>query len=291
MWHISNRSGLVMIMVLALSGCTSTTAFFFYPQTVWISTPADFHLQYQDVMLEAHDGTALHSWWIPAQGEVPDSDTMVLYLHGNAENISSHSRSVYWLAANGVSLLALDYRGFGASEGSAVMPSVLQDIEAAAAWLRQKYPDKRLVVLGQSIGAALAIDFTAAAQDRYRIAALFTEAPFLGFPAVARAALSDNLLGWLVWPFTVLVPSRWDPQNVVGDIHIPVMIMSSPDDDVVPYQHGQKLYEILTQRSGSEPACWVESHGPHIASFTDEALRQKALQFILSGRCPPFTVP
>lgn len=280
---------LLCISTLGLSGCASVSAFFFYPQSVWIATPAAAGLDYDDVMLTAHDGTRLHSWWIPAQGAVADSGTMVLYLHGNAENISSHSRSIYWLAQQGVSVLALDYRGFGASEGEALMPSVLQDIEAAAAWLRQQYPQRRLVVLGQSIGAALAIDFVAAAQERYAIDALFTEAPFTGFGSVARAALSHNLISWLIWPFTLLVPSRWDPQDVIADIRIPVMIMHSEDDPVIPVEQGKKLYKILTQRSGNEPSCWVSSHGPHIASFSDPALRQAALSFMLSGQCPAFT--
>jgi len=281
----------LFVSAVMLGGCASTSALFFYPQKIWISTPEDFQLDYDDVMLKAHDGTTLHSWWIPAQGDIADSGTMVLYLHGNAENISSHSRGIYWLAESGISVLALDYRGFGASEGHPVMPDILQDIEAAAAWMREQYPDRRLVVLGQSIGAALSIDFVARAQDRYRIDALFAEAPFTGFPAVARSALSHNILGWIVWPFTVLVPDDWDPEDGVGKIHIPVMIMSSPDDQVVPHNQSKKLYEILTQRSGSSPSCWAVSHGRHITSFADEQLRKQALEFILSGRCPAFTVP
>ncbi|MAK91989.1 MAG: hypothetical protein CMI08_09675 [Oceanospirillaceae bacterium] len=280
------RLNIMLLMALAVSGCTSLTSLYFYPQTVWISTPTDFDLRYEDVMLTAHDGTGIHGWWVPAQGKVPNTGVMVLYLHGNSENISSQARSVYWLAQNGVSLMAMDYRGFGASEGEAIMPSVMQDIEAAAAWMRERYPERKLVVLGQSMGASLAINFVAAAQDKYQIDALFAEAPFRGFPAVARSALSSNILGWLVWPFTVLVPSRWDPQNVVQDIHVPVMIMSSPDDQIVPHKQSRQLYEMLTERSGNIPSCWVESHGPHIASFNDKRLRRKALKFIRSRRCP-----
>ena len=139
---------LVLLLTALLSACTATTGLFFYPQTVWISTPADADLHYEDVWLKAADGTQLHSWWLPAQGEEPDSGIMVLYLHGNAENISSHSRSIYWLPASGVSVLALDYRGFGASAGLALLPAVLQDVEAAAAWLRSRFPHKKLIVLG-----------------------------------------------------------------------------------------------------------------------------------------------
>lgn len=275
-----------LTLAMLLAGCSSVTAFFFYPQTVWVSTPADARLHYQDVWLSAADGTQLHSWWIPAQGAVADTGTMVLYLHGNAENISSHSHSIYWLAGQGVSVLALDYRGYGASEGQALLPSVLQDIEAAAAWMRQQHPQRRLVVLGQSIGSALAINFVARAGERYGVQALMLDAPFTGFADVARHALGKSWLGWLIWPLTVLVPGEWDPQTQVGSIALPVLILHSPDDAVVPYAQGQQLFRHWQQRASAAPLCWLDSRGPHVASFAFPELRRAARDFLLHGQCP-----
>ncbi len=289
-----SRCLLSLYLLALLSGCSATTGLFFYPQTVWISTPADVPLPYEDIILRAHDGTRLHSWWLPAQGE--DSGIMVLYLHGNAENISSHSRSIYWLPQQGISVLALDYRSFGASEGQALMPGVLQDIEAAAQWLRTQHPDKQLVVLGQSIGAALAINFVARTQQQYQIQALILDAPFTGFGAVARYAMSSNLLGWLIWPFTVLVPGDWDPEDYAADITIPTLIMHSPDDRVIPYQQGRKIFVLMVQAREQQGAaaaalCWLDSRGGHIASFAFADLREATFSFLQTQRCPAFTAP
>lgn len=270
---------------LGLSGCTSLSSLFFYPQSVWISTPADAELEYQDVWLNAADDTGLHAWWLPAQGAEEDSDVMLLYLHGNAENISSHSRSVYWLPKQGVSVLALDYRGFGASEGKALMPDVLQDIEAAAAWMKQEHPHKELIVLGQSIGSALAINFAAQAADKYDLRALVLDAPLSGFPAAARSAMSGNMIGWIIWPFTVLVPSRWDPIKKVADIDLPVLIMHSPADKVVPYKQGRKLYQRWQQEYPDQTHCWLDSKGPHVMSYAFASLRQATLDFIQTKGC------
>lgn len=275
----------VLVSALLFAGCTSLSSLFFYPQSVWISTPAAVEIEYQDIWLNAVDGTGLHAWWMPAQGAETDTNVMLLYLHGNAENISSHSHSIYWLPKNGVSVLALDYRGFGASEGKALMPDVLQDIEAAAAWMKQQYPNKELILLGQSIGGALAINFAAQAADKYDISALVLDAPFTGFPAVARSAMSSNIIGWFIWPFTVLVPSRWDPIKKVADIDLPVLIMHSSKDKVVPYKQGKKLHKRWQKEQPSQQLCWLDSKGGHVMSFAFPELRQVTLEFLQTKEC------
>lgn len=279
----------LLVFALLLSGCTATTGLFFYPQRIWLTTPDEAGIAYEDVQLVADDGTGLHAWWLRAEGE--NTGISVLYLHGNGENISTHSRSIYWLVKAGVSVLALDYRGYGASEGAALMPSVLQDIRAAAGWLQQQTPEDTHVVLGQSMGAALAIDFVARYGAQYDVDRLVLDAPFATFPGAARHALSHSFVGWMIWPFTLLVPGDWDPQDVVADITVPVLFMASPDDNVVDYDDGRTLYEKLTRRSGSEPVCWLQSRGRHIASFGYDDLRAATLSFIKTGQCPPLSAP
>jgi alpha-beta hydrolase superfamily lysophospholipase len=300
-----------LVALLLVSGCSSLTSLYFYPQTVWIQTPENLGLSYQDVWLQAADGTQLHAWWIPPQQPLtadaaePDksvsldtgagpgktagpagrsgvaaADSVVLYLHGNAENISSHIRSVDWLPAAGVGVLALDYRGFGASQGRAMMPSVLQDVEAAAAWLQQHQADKHLVVLGQSMGAALAVNFVAAAGPLYGVDALLLDAPFSGFPQVARAALTSSWLGWLFVPGSWLIPSQWNPADLAPQITVPTLVMHSEQDQVIPVQQGRKVFEQL-----SASRCWLDSRGPHVASFLFEDIRLISQEFILSRDC------
>lgn len=211
---------------------------------------------------------------------------MLLYLHGNAENISSHSHSIYWLPASGVSVLALDYRGFGASEGQARMPEVLQDIEAALLWMKQQHPDKELLILGQSIGSAIAINYIAQATDQHDIKALILDAPLSGFATAARSAMSRSVIGWLMWPFTVLIPSQWDPIKHIQSINLPVLMMHSPKDTIVPAKQGKKLYAHWQKAYPEQQLCWLDSKGPHIMSFAFPELRQATLSFIKNRQCP-----
>lgn len=274
----------ITTLALLLSGCASTTGLFFYPRSVWIETPADHGFVYKDVGLTAADGTSLHAWWIPAQQQ----RGTILFLHGNAENISSHTRSVYWLVEAGFNVLALDYRGFGASAGHALMPSVLQDVRAAADWIRAEQPQESFWLLGQSMGAALALDFAGMYADKYALAGVVVDAPFTGFPAIARDALSHSLLGWLVMPLTLLVPGHWDPIDYVSQIQAPVMVIHSATDKVIPHAHGQALYRVLSQRS-DQTTCWLESRGRHIETFRYTGLKTATLDFLQTGVCPAFT--
>lgn len=279
---------LLVLGAALISGCTSLTTLYFFPQPLWVATPAESGLYYQDVYLRAADQTELHAWWIPAQGEVADSDKVVLYLHGNAENISSHARTVYWLTQKGVGVLALDYRGFGASTGQALFPDVLQDVGAAVSWLRTQQPHKQIVIVAQSIGTAVAIDFLAEAGEEHGISALVLDAPIARFGSVARHAFGQSVLGWVLWPFTVLLPSRYDPIEHIDQLHLPVLILHSPNDKIVPYEQGQKLYQAWRQRHPQQRLCWQDAQAGHVMSFAFPELRRVTLAFILHLDCERF---
>jgi len=276
------RSVILLVVVVGMTGCSSLTRLYFHPKTLWLQTPDRFGVAYDDVWLTAADGTNLHAWLLSPPEGTPKSDAVVLYLHGNAENISTHSRSIFWLVEAGYSVLALDYRGFGASQGSARMPEVLFDVEAGAAWLANNFPDERLIVLGQSMGAALAITFTADKGEQYGVDLVLAEAPFAGFGSVARAMLQKSVVGFLISPLTYLIPTRWDPREKIGSVQVPVMIMHSRMDDIVPVGESEALMAELPP----EKRCFAYTQGPHIGSFRYGVYRELTLEYLVSGVCP-----
>lgn len=281
MWMRTTLLGTLLLM----SGCSTLTSLYFFPQTVWIRTPAALGLNYQDVWLVSHDNTQLHAWWLPADGiervAEDKQQPIVLYLHGNSGNLSSQIPSIDWLPAKGVSVLALDYRGFGVSQGQAILPDALQDVEAAVQWIRARYPNNSLWVIGQSMGAALATNFVAQAGERYEVEKLILDAPFARFPRIARYSMLQTWFGWLFVPFTWLVPNEWDPVDQVVSIKARTLVMHSRDDRVIPYEQGLEVYHALPNDK-----CWLEVHGRHIQSFDDRRVRQQSLAFLERGVCP-----
>jgi len=86
----------------------------------------------------------------------------VLLLHGNAGNISHRLDKLALLHGLGASVLLLDYRGYGASEGAPDEAGLYRDAEAAWSWLRARgQPPERIVLFGESLGGTVATDLAA----------------------------------------------------------------------------------------------------------------------------------
>ncbi len=86
--------GALVVLSTLLAGCSSV---FFYPDNVTYITPDRLNLAYQDIYLDTADGETLHGWWLPAEGPESDARGTIYFLHGNAQNISSHILNVAWL--------------------------------------------------------------------------------------------------------------------------------------------------------------------------------------------------
>ena len=142
-----------------------------------MATPGKFGLAYEPVHFASEDGTGLYGWFLPARGEAAAT---VLFLHGNAENISTHIASVAWLPARGFNVFLFDYRGYGASGGKPTLAGAQHDTEAAmqVLLLRADIDRSRIVVFGQSLGGALAAYYVAHARSRDAIRALVSDSAF-----------------------------------------------------------------------------------------------------------------
>ena len=116
---------LIPMLLLFVAGCTSQ---FFIPMQQHVRTPTDIGLTYDNIGFESSDGTSLHGWWLPANGR---AKATILFLHGNAENISTHIGSVHWLPAAGYNVFLFDYRGYGKSAGAVELDGIMRDAHGA----------------------------------------------------------------------------------------------------------------------------------------------------------------
>jgi fermentation-respiration switch protein FrsA (DUF1100 family) len=264
------------LALLLLTGCSGL---FFYPDQNTYITPDRLNLEFDDIFIKTPDGETLHGWWLPAQSEPKGT---VYFLHGNAQNISSHIMNVAWLPKRRYNVFLIDYRGFGRSSGAPDIEGALQDAEAGLRWLvsRPEVQNQPLFLLGQSLGGALG---TALASEWVKrkeqppLDGVILDGTFSGFRAIAREKLGGF---WLTWPFQI--PLSWTitdeyegSEYIAGINPVPVMIIHSVRDGIIPFHHGQQLYE-----AAEEPKTFLQTDTPHASTFVIPAYKEKVLEFM-----------
>jgi len=265
------------LLLLFLPLLTACSGVFFYPQEDLRLTPDVLGLEYRDIYLDTRDGVTVHAWHLlPAD----EPRGVILVLHGNAENISTHIHSVAWLVESGYELLLLDYRGFGRSQGVASLPGVFNDLHAAAQWLEHRGHSQNLPTfwLGQSIGASLS-GYYLGTQPAADLKAVILDTPFASYREIGREKFSEFWLTWAFqYPLSWLIDDRYSPERVAEQWpDLPLLVFSSQDDVVVPPTHTRDLIKQLA--NGAETRI-VQTSGPHIATYRDPANREITLKFL-----------
>jgi hypothetical protein len=185
----------------------------------------------EDVWLTASDGTKLHAWWISN----PDAKFTFLAFHGNASNIANRDDIYEFLRDTPANVLAVEYRGYGHSEGKPTETGLYLDADAAYQFLvNTKHLDPRYILsFGQSLGTTVATDLAA----RHKVAGLILEAPL---PSASRAA---NKMFWFLPGVSLLVHSQFDTISKLKKVTAPVMVVQCTHDPVLPIQFGEEVYE------------------------------------------------
>ena len=266
----------MLCLCLVLGGCTGL---FLYPDRIGYLPDRALGTPAEDIWIAAPDGSKLHALFLPAQGA---TRATVLFLHGNAENLSSHVHAVNWLPEQGYAVLALDYRGYGRSQGSANVDAIHEDAAAALAWLAGRPADATgpLIVYGQSLGGSVAIRLVAQADatQRQRIAALIADSAFSSYRGIAREKLAQAWLTWpLQWPLSLLVSDHYSAVDVVERISpTPLLLIHGERDTVVGPNHARRLYEAARDPK----ALWLVSKGTHIDAVRRESVRARLLEYL-----------
>lgn len=243
------------------------------PTREWEATPEAFHLPYEDLTIRTADGVALSAWFIPH----PQPRGTVLLCHGNAGNISHRIETAAMWRELDVSVLLVDYRGYGRSEGRPDEPGTYRDAEAAWAYLTEtrNLDPGRVIIHGRSLGGAVAAHLAARHPEA---AGVVIESAFASIPKMG-ARLYPVFPEWLL---RRLADHRYDTLASVREVSCPVLVVHGLEDELVPVEQGRLIYE-----AASEPKSIVEIAGGHNDAFlvsADEYL--SALGEFVDDRLP-----
>jgi len=261
-----------LILVGHLATALGCTHMFFQPDRIHHTPRIAEHVLLYEGFIPTPDGQQLHYWYLPAQLRkvaMSRAKGLIVQLHGNAENLSSHVMNLAWVLMAGYDLVIFDYRGYGRSTGSRDLDGAHHDVASALDFMSQKAQGCPLIFYGQSLGGTLLLRTLADHPHRWPVDAVVVESSFYSYRQIAREKLAS---AWLTWPFQwlgyLLVTDKYSlgGGRLRAIAPTPVWLFYSEDDRVVPIHNGRRIYEELAEpkkfvtfpEPGHISAMWVE---------------------------------
>ncbi len=185
------------------------------------------------MVLTTEDRLSLVAWYkAPAAGAA-----VIVLFHGNAGTIADRAFKARPLLDAGFGLLLVEYRGYGGNPGSPSESGLYADGRAALAFLDGLgIGADRIVLYGESLGCAVAVELAAARP----FAALVLEAPFTSIPDVAAGHYPYLPVRWLA-------KDRFASIAKIGRVQAPLLLIHGERDNVVPIRFGRRLYEAAPE--------------------------------------------
>ncbi len=229
----------------------------------------DWHprgLPVEDASIVSSDGVKLHAWWIPNDG----AKYTFLAFHGNAGSIADRADVYRFLWDSPANVLAVEYRGYGRSEGRPSEAGLYRDAEAAFQFLvgTRGIAPRSVVIFGQSLGTAVAAHLAAGRE----VGAVVLEAPFPSASRVARRSF------WFLPGLNLLVRGQFDTVKQVRQISAPILIVHCTQDPVLPFEFGEEVYSAARSRKSF---LRIDGYGHEEASIIAPAQYRAALQKFL----------
>ena len=193
--------------------------------------PADVGLARAEVeTLTTADGVRIIVWHVPPHGDAP----VVLYFQGNGGGLDLRVDRFRRLTADGIGLVAVNYRGYGGSSGSPSEAGLIADANAAYDFAAARYSADRIVPWGESLGTGVAV---ALAAER-PVARLVLESPYTSIADIAAAVY------WFV-PVRWLIRDPFRSDRRIGKVAAPVLAIHGTRDPIIPIAYAERLYAMI----------------------------------------------
>lgn len=205
----------------------------FYPLKDIEATPDDWQLPYESVSLKLTDDTHVSGWYLPHL----QATKTLLFFHGNGGNISHRGNSLSVFHKLKLNVLIIDYPGYGKSEGAPSEKSLYQSANAAWEYLLsdKNIRPENIILFGRSLGGAVAVDLA----SRVKAGALILESTF-----TSVSDMADFIFP--VFSRFIYLRYSFDSLNKITKITAPLLVIHSPDDEIIPFGLGKKLYKHAT---------------------------------------------
>lgn len=226
----------VLGMLIVVAVGVVAAAWFFQSRLIYLpygeaGPPADAGLaRAEEVRLTTDDDVELHAWYVPPTAE--PTGGAVLVLPGNAGNRSLRAPLARALSDAGLAVLLVEYRGYAGNPGRPSESGLAADARAGHAHLAKRPDVDRIVVFGESLGAAVAVQLAADVP----VGALVLRSPFTSLVDVGRVHYP-----WL--PVGLLLRDRFDVVGRIPDVDAPAVVVAGEGDTIVPVEQSRRVAE------------------------------------------------
>ena len=238
-----------MILVVVIAGFFVLERYLesvgvFFPSHEMSATPSMMDLPWEDIYFITKDNITLNGWLF----KNPQAVSTVIFAHGNAGNMSDRLLKIKFFYDLGLNVFIFDYRGYGKSQGRPSEAGIYLDAQSAYDYLQSRgdLNMKNIILYGASLGGTVVIDLAC----HRNVALLVVESSFSNALDMAR----------IFYPFVPLIflSLKFNSIDKVGRLSVPKLFIHSPEDQVVPFWVGQKLFE-----AAAEPKEFLKIHGGH----------------------------
>jgi fermentation-respiration switch protein FrsA (DUF1100 family) len=186
----------------------------------------------ESTTITASDGVKIAAWYVAPMPGRP----VIVYFHGNGEQLSFIVDRFRNFAKQGYGLVAIDYRGYGASEGNPTERGLLADGMAAYKFAADRHGEERIVTWGYSLGTGVAV---AVAAEK-NVAAVILEAAYSSTVDVA----ADRI--WFA-PIRLLMLDTFRSDIRIKSVRAPILFMHGDEDETIPISYGRRLFSLANE--------------------------------------------
>ncbi len=227
----------IVIIILIYVGI-GIYGYFFSDNMIFLPPPTTYKDTAQILKINTDDGSQISALYLAN----PAATYTLLYSHGNAEDLGNVGR-LKKIRDLGFSVFVYDYNGYGTSAGTPSERNAYADVNAAYDYVtgNLKVAPERIIAYGRSLGGAMAVDLA----SRKPLAGLVIESSFVtAFRVVTRVPL---------FPF-----DKFRSIDKLKDVHCPVLVIHGKSDGVIPFWHGERLYQ---QANEPKMSLWIDGAG------------------------------
>lgn len=211
---------------------------FFRPEKLAPTFTYKYPFPFQELNFDMEDGGKINA----IHFKVPNTRGVVYYLKGNSKSIKGWGKFAKDFLSNGYDFFMMDYRGFGKSRGKRSQERVFNDAQYIYKWLKEQYPEDKIVLYGRSLGSGIAARIASWNTPRM----LILDSPYFSFYYNTKRYLFFTPLKWIL---------KYDMRTdqYLKDVTCPVHIIHGTSDRLINFHQSEMLRDLYPDKVSLHP--------------------------------------